>query len=153
MIFPEKQNELLLCIGETILGIPAENLGDDFIQEINRYVGLLDDYLIKDLKNLVTMFGSRAMVFMRLFKFKKFVGLSPTDRLRYVKSWGTSRIPLLRTGYTALRSLCGWAYYSNDDHGEELGHLGKTIGREKETPTLLSPQFYPNSPLARGDMK
>ncbi len=77
--------------------------------------------------------------------------MDPVQRLNYAKSWGTSRIPLLRTGYVALRSLCGWAYYSNEEHGREVGHLGKTLGREEETPTLLSKKFYPDSPLAGGN--
>lgn len=151
MVFHEKHRPRLLAIGETFLGVPPDRLGDDFVAEIDRYVGLLDDFLIKDIKTLVSLFGSPFMVFLRTGRPKGFEKLNLQQRVKYAKGWGTSRIPLLRTGYVALRSLCGWAYYSNEEHGEEVGHLGKTIGREHETPTLLSKKFYPDSPIAGGE--
>ncbi|RMG37814.1 MAG: hypothetical protein D6732_06155 [Methanobacteriota archaeon] len=151
MVFDEKHRRRLIAIGEAFLGIPPEDLGEDFVQEMDRYVGLLDDFLIKDIKTLISLFGSPIMVFLRTGRFKSFENLSLDQRVRYAKGWGTSKIPLLRTGFTALRSLCGWTYYSNEEHGAEVGHLGKTLGREKETPTLLSKTFYPDSPLAGGE--
>ncbi len=146
--FPKSFDRILLAVGETILGIPQQELGQDFVDEINRYVGSLEPYLRKDIKTLVTLFNSRISVFMKILTFKPFHTLPLDEREQYLDTWKTSTIPLFRTGYVALRSLAGWAYYSSEKGAEEMGSYGKTIGKEKETPTLLSKTFYPESPLA-----
>lgn len=148
--FPQKFDKIFLAIGETILGIPQDELGNQFVEEVNRYVGSLDSYLRKDIRLLVAVFNSRISVFFRTLALKPFHALPSNKREKYLDAWKTSRIPLLRTGYVALRSLSGWAYYSSDKGAKEMGSYGKTIGKEQETPTLLSKKFYPNSPIAGG---
>lgn len=129
--------ELLWSLGELILGIDKDELGEEFIHEADAFISNLDDFLIDDLKRLLKLFNSRFISFLRILKFTRFVDMTKALQEKYYQSWTGSRIPLLRTGSSTLRALCGWSYYSLEKSWDDLEIPGKTIGREDKTPTLL----------------
>ncbi len=129
--------ETLEAVAEAILGVPRAELGDDFKFNVDEYIIGLPLHLQKDLKRLFFSLGSPFVSLFFVGRFSRFSRLSITQRRSYLKKWSLSRIPLLRTGYVALKSLCGWGYYSQESVHAELDYPGPTIGREDETPTLL----------------
>src|SRR5262252_3210646 len=52
-------------------------------------------------------------------KPRRFSALKPADRERLLRSMSTSRIPLLRSGFQALKRLSSFLYYSTTD---KTGH-------------------------------
>ncbi|MHA2090221.1 MAG: hypothetical protein ACW98K_05125 [Candidatus Kariarchaeaceae archaeon] len=133
----DKNAELITLIGETILGVPRSELGSEYVNSVDSTVWALDDYLRKDIKTLLWLFNSRVTSIIIGRSFRKFSSMQMEDREKYILKWMKSRIPILRTAYTTLRSLCGWSYYSLQKSHPEMNYPGHTIGREHQTPTLL----------------
>ncbi len=133
----DKNAELITLIGETILGVPRSELEPEFVNALDSVVWGLDDYLQKDVKTLFWLFNSRVTSIFIGRSFRKFSSMQLEDREKYILKWMKSRIPILRTAYTSLRSLCGWSYYSLQKSHTEMNYPGHTIGREHQTPTLL----------------
>ena len=147
--------ETLEAVAEAILGVPRPELGDDFKFNVDEYVVWLPSHLQKDLKLLFSVLGSPLISLFFVGRLSRFSKLSVTRRRSYLKKWSLSRIPLLRTGYMALKSLCGWGYYSQESVHAELDYPGPTIGREDETPTLMygKEKWRPPSNMeTRGDL-
>lgn len=137
MWLSSKHRKVLLSLGETILGVPAVELGDSFVSEVESFVENLDEFLRKDIKILISLINSRFSVLTTIWRFSPFTSLGLEMRQSYLLRWATSRIPQKRTAYTALKAICGWGYYSDERSWFELNYPGKTIGREEITPTLL----------------
>ena len=135
--FSSKEFHIIRKVAEIILGVPQEELGTNFEQEVDEYVFMLPDYMKKDLHLLLKMFNLRIFVFMFLGKIKPFTGLSTEQRNKFLQKWQQSRIPLMRTGFAGLKSIVGFGYYSQDKALKEMNFPGTTIGREHLTPTLL----------------
>ncbi len=127
----------LEAVAEAILGVPKSELGDEFKYNVDEYILGLPSHLKKDLSLLFFALSSPFVSLFFVGRFSSFSRLSVSRRRSYLKKWSVSRIPLLRTGYAALKSLCGWGYYSQESVHAELDYPGPTIGREDETPTLL----------------
>lgn len=138
-----KEVEVFYCLGETILGVPRDELGDEFINEADAFIDNLDEFLQKDIRILLILFNSRITSLIFIGKLKKFTSLSQNDREKFYKKWLLSKIPLLRTGGGALKAICGWSYYSNEKSWKEINYPGKTLGREHETPTLIDKPWEP----------
>lgn len=132
-----KNFPLVLKIGEAILGIPEDELGDEFVREVDRIILTFEDFLQFEVKKLLFLFNSTLTSFFIFFSFKKYTKMTIENRERYVKKWMNSRIGLLRTGYVTLKAICAWAYYSSTKSWDEMNFPGETIGREHLTPTLL----------------
>ena len=122
---------------ETILGVPLEKLEKNFILETDRYINNLPKYLQKDFKRLLKMFDSKILAVVMIHRYKSFTTMNTKEREIYFKKWLLNRIPIFRTGANALKSLCGWAFYSQEIGQQEMNYLGPTYTREHETPTLL----------------
>lgn len=132
-----KEIPKVLVIGETLLGVSKEELGEDYIYELDRIVTTLDDFLHKDIHTLIWLFNSRFAALFVGRSLKPFRSMNPTKRVKYMKKWMMSRIPIFRTIYVTLRALTSWAYYTSERGETEIGFPGSTIGREHELPTLL----------------
>ena len=135
--FNKKSAKKAMIIGEAILGVPQSQLGIEFIEEMDRYILTLDSFLHKDIKTLFWLFCSRfsGLVFGR--SLRPFTKMSEAKKSEFLKRWMYSRIPILRTGFSTLRALASWGYYSLDKSFEEIKFQGSTIGKENILPTLL----------------
>lgn len=132
-----KDTELLYSLGQMILGYTKEELGNEFLEEADKFICNLDDFLIGDLRLLLNLFNSRLVSFLLTGSFKKFEDKDIHAQEQYYRKWSQSKLGLLRTGASTLRALCGWSFYSLEKSWNELDIPGKTIGREDITPTLL----------------
>ncbi len=133
----KKEIPKVLVIGETLLGVPIVELGEDYVYELDRIVTTLDDFLHRDIHTLIWLFSSRLAALLVGKSFKPFKNMNPTKRENYMKKWIKSRIPIFRTAYVTLRALTSWSYYTSEKGEAEVDFLGSTIGREHELPTLL----------------
>ena len=136
-IMTKKEAEIVLSLGEVLLGYEQDELGSEFIAEADAFLGGLEPFLQSDLKLLLRIINMRSINFLFTGKFKKFTSQSSKSRKKLFEKFVYSRISLLRTGGSALRALCGWSLYSIEKTWAELDYPGITIGREDETPTLL----------------
>lgn len=132
-----KEVNKVLAIGETLLGVPPKELGEDYIYELDRIIFTLEDYIQKDIHTLIWLFNSRLAAIVFGYSFQPFIKMSSEKREKYMVKWMKSRIPLLRTMYVTLRALVSWAYYTSEQAETEVDFPGSTIGREHELPTLL----------------
>lgn len=133
----QNTKDLVYAISETILGIPKNELGEEFLQEFDRFIGTLEGYLIKNIKILLFTLNCRFSATIFVLRFKKFTDLPIEKREQYLAKWSLSRIALLRTAYVTLKALSGWSFYALEKSWPEFNYPGHTIGREHETPTLL----------------
>lgn len=150
--FKSKEIDLFYKIGETILGIPKSDLTDAFIKEADRFINTLDSFLFNELHKLLFLVNSRFISFLTIFRFKKFQDLSPEKRENFFLNWSNSKIPILRTGFTTLKAICGWSFYSLEKCWDEIGFLGPTIGKENVTPTLLFGKSTWEEMIKRGEV-
>jgi hypothetical protein len=134
----KKQAKLLEHIGSAIIGVPFEDLGEGYIQEIDDFLSTLPKWVQKDFKLLFFSFN---LIFLRLFftfKVTSFTKMNTKQKINYMKKWGNSRIPLMRSGIVGLKGVVSWGYYSqNEAFLKEINYPGSTIGREDITPTHL----------------
>ncbi|MCY3412440.1 MAG: hypothetical protein INQ03_12455 [Candidatus Heimdallarchaeota archaeon] len=137
LILSPKEREFLLALGEAILGVPKDELGDQFLHEADAFIHNLEGFLINDIQLLIKIYNARLTSFFLTCSFTPFMKKSLESRQKYCSKWIYSKIPLLRTGGTAFKAVCGWSYYGSEQSWKELNYPGKTLGREHETPTLL----------------
>ena len=132
-----KNIPLILSLGEIILGIPEDELGEEYVREVDRIILTFEDFLQFEVKKLLYLFNSTLTSLLISFSLKKYTKMSMENRERYIKKWMFSKIGLLRTGFVTLKGICAWSYYSLNKSWEEMSYPGETIGREHLTPTLL----------------
>ncbi len=65
---------------------------------------------------------------------RRFAQLSLDNQRRCLAAWGTSRIPLIRSAYQAIRRLVLVTHYSEPAAGAAVGHLGPFRHREPHYP-------------------
>ncbi|MHA2097704.1 MAG: hypothetical protein ACW99A_03380 [Candidatus Kariarchaeaceae archaeon] len=133
----KKEVPKILIMGETLLGVPVEELGEDYVYEFDRTITNLDNFLHKDIRTLIWIFNSRIAALFVGMSIKPFKNMNPTKRENYMKKYMKSRIPIFRTIYVTLKALTSWPYYTSERGEAEVDFFGPTIGRENELPTLL----------------
>ncbi|MHA1989380.1 MAG: hypothetical protein ACW981_01790 [Candidatus Hodarchaeales archaeon] len=138
-ILSKKSSKTILHVGEVVLGIPKEELGQDFILEIDHYLSGLPKFFFRDIKILFFLFNSRLMSVVMMRKLKKFTNMKRADKEKFLDKWANSRLSVIRMGFLSLKSMCGWAFYSQEDKVKTQipDYPGRTLNREHETPTLL----------------
>ncbi len=133
----DRETKVLIHAGEAILGVPREELGEKYLEEIDDYLSGLPPWLKKDIHLLLRFFDSRILSLFLMFKFKPFTKMSRDEKEAYLKKWAFSKISLMRSGMTGLKSLCGWGYYCQEEHWKDLDFPGPPLGQEDKVPTLL----------------
>jgi hypothetical protein len=131
----ENESLILKHAAETILGIPLDQLGSKFVEEIDDYLYNFPEWLKKEYKLIFRIFNMRfsGLIFIR--RLKNFTKMDTGQKVKFVRNFSSSRLPMIRSAFYGLKSICAWGYYSQDDVFVDFP--GKTIGREHETPTLL----------------
>ena len=102
--------------------------------------GVADAFLEKFVARLPTGEQERLSALLAVFAARRFHRLSPTRRERILRSWGRSRLPLRRTGFSALRKgllLLAWTLPGAP--WEELGYPGPPGPDPEAPPKPLSP--------------
>jgi len=82
----------------------------------------------KELKQLLGLFENGLAGFLFGGRTKPFTQLAPEAQDDVLREWRDSRLELRRTGYQALRTLVGAAYYSSKDSYAAVGYPGPPEG-------------------------
>ncbi|MFW9779319.1 MAG: hypothetical protein ACFFE8_10745 [Candidatus Heimdallarchaeota archaeon] len=120
---------------ETILGVPIDQLGSEFLPEIDDYLYNSPEWLRNEYKLIFRIFNMKIMGLVFIGRLKNFTNMEIDQKTKYVINFACSRLPMIRSAFTGLKSICAWGYYSHESAFADFP--GKTIGREHETPTLL----------------
>lgn len=141
-----KDAELLKALANPILSKSDADLDSNYVAHIDEYLFKLPSHLQSDIKMLLRILNMPGALFPFVFSFKKFTDLREAQQRKLLKKWMNSPIPLLRTGYSALKAICAWGYYSREPAQDEIGYLGPTVGNESKLPTLLNGEPEPTLP-------
>ena len=59
LFLKKKEAKVILDLGETILGVPKEELGNEFVSEADSFLETIDDFQKKDFHILLWLVNSR----------------------------------------------------------------------------------------------
>jgi hypothetical protein len=130
MLLSHSHRHVLRALGDTLLPSTGEDdpgggdLVPDGVEEILSTMTAAD---VRRAGVLLTMFDLAAMP-----RFgRRFSGLDPARRERYLAGWMTSRIALRRIVYRTLRGLCMNAYYQSPRAWPALKYDGPLVSRDR----------------------
>jgi hypothetical protein len=88
--------------------------------EILQFISILPKPIKKDIRRLIFLFEYLPPLIT--FRASRFSALSPEDQDRYIEAWGTSRLPVLRTGFRVLKGLSVSMYYQNPSNWKAIDY-------------------------------
>src|SRR3970040_1999446 len=83
----KKQAHLIEHVGSAIIGTPIDQLGDDYIKEIDDYLFTLPTWVQKDFKLLFWSFNFLFLRFYFMFRFTSFTKMNYKNKMTYMKKW------------------------------------------------------------------
>lgn len=135
--FKKNEVDTALHAGKIILGIPADELGDEYLEEMDRLLSTFEPFLQKDVHTLLKLLNLRFLNLLFNRTIQPFSRSNDIVQRIYIRKFMLSKISLLRTSFVTMKAVCGWSYYSLNKCWPEMEFPGETIGREHLTPTLL----------------
>jgi|GEM_PF-952756 len=129
---------IIEALAETI--IPPEGDIDIPYNETGAFEALASYLLELDpgarfgIKALIIIFD--ILPFLFIFRFSRFVNLSPVDRVRYLMDWENSRFYYRRMVVVLLKTLIGMGYYNDSKVLDKIGFKLKC--KEKRAQTEMS---------------
>ncbi|MVN76075.1 FAD-binding protein [Hymenobacter sp. HMF4947] len=108
----------LIDMGKLAATIQAQSMGAQ--AEFGQLLDLLDKPLLS-----LTWLGP----------LRPFGALAPAQREQLLQSWATSRLPVLRKGFHALRQLCMFLYYGDSPASGAPNPAWASLGYPGPTPT------------------
>ena len=111
-----------MLFASVILPILEENeeLKSQFWLDFHGFFLGQDKDVQNQLKLLIKVISSLSI----LYTFKSFKRLSFAQRQKYIESLFNFPIPLFVSGLTGLRSLCLFAFYSNEAQWKKINYHG-----------------------------
>ncbi len=123
--------ETLSKIADTMLppmeGFPT-NEEIDLIGRLDKKIGALSRGERKDLKALLHAFETFAPVLGPALG--TFTSMGAGERHRYLEGWRRSRFLFKRVGFTALKQLVMFTYYTHENTWPAIGFKGTWVGPE-----------------------
>jgi hypothetical protein len=108
-------------------GFPAaEDL--DTAAGVDKVLAMEDDTARREVKQLLMLFENALPTFLFSGRTRAFTALPTDEQDQVLVEWMTSRIPLRRTGYLALRTLVNGVYYANPAVWGATGYPGPPPG-------------------------
>ena len=95
------------------------------VASVDALCASLDPELAGPLPLLIRAFDLGPFLFD--FRFSRFTGLSDAEKDESIAGWMTSRIHLRRVAFLALRNLCFFGYYSQDEIWPLIGYAGPLL--------------------------
>jgi hypothetical protein len=112
----------------------------DTAKGVDTILTLVDESSRVEIRQLLMLFENALPNFLFGLRTTPFTLLSPQEQDEVLQEWMTSRVPLRRTGFLALRTLVMSAYYANPATWPAVGYPGPPKGIHD-----------PNAPLWKGD--
>ncbi|HET7453716.1 MAG TPA: gluconate 2-dehydrogenase subunit 3 family protein [Thermoanaerobaculia bacterium] len=126
-VFDEREASILAAVAETILAIEPGAPTADEVDVVGRVDALLarsPAAVQRELARLLRLFENGATGLLTVTGWTSFTAAGPARREARLRAWQTSRIAVFRTGFQAMKRLCGAAYYSAPKSWPAVGYPG-----------------------------
>ena len=129
------ERRILSAVIETVVGAPST---PEAVQAAESLISHLPGGDRRLLSLLLYGLEYGAPVFT--LRPRRFTGLGPAARERYLNGWAESRIAARRQGVASLKSLAMLAHYGGAHAWDDVGYDGPWLGRV-EVPVLPAPEL------------
>lgn len=126
-VLDEREASILAAVAATVLRVEPGAPSADAVDVAGRVDGLLSlssPDVQAEFCRLLRLFESGISGIATGTGWTSFTGASERSRAARLRAWERSRIPLLRTGYQAMKRLCAACYYSAPASWVSIGYPG-----------------------------
>ncbi len=123
---PGGETELPAALAAAIAAQPAAPTPDalDVAGRIDQFLAPSDPATAHDFKQLLGLFDNALFSFVSGGPATPFTKMSPAQQDLHLARWAHSRLPMLRSGYQAMKRLSGAIYFSAPETFASLGYPG-----------------------------
>ena len=126
-VFDEKEASILASVAATILrvepGAPSPD-AVDVAGRIDALLALSPPDVQDEFRRLLRLFENGLAGLVTGTGWTSFTAASESSREARVRAWESSRVPIFRTGYQAMKRLCAACYYSAPETWASIGYPG-----------------------------
>ena len=122
-----KEASILFAVAETVLAIEPGAPSVDDVDVVGRVDALLARSpadVQREFARLLHLFENGATGLITATGWTSFTAAGPASREARLRAWQTSRIAVFRTGFQAMKRLCGACYYSAASSWGAIGYPG-----------------------------
>jgi hypothetical protein len=126
-VFDEREASILAAVAATVLAIEPGAPTPDDADVVGRVDALLERSpaaVRREFARLLRLFENGATGLLTATGWTSFTAAGPVAREARLRAWQTSRIAVFRTGFQAMKRLCGAAYYSAPASWRSIGYPG-----------------------------
>jgi hypothetical protein len=126
-VFDETEASILSAVAATVLAIePGAPSADevDVVGRIDALLALSPIVVQREFTHLLHIFENGTTGLFTATGWTSFTAAGPASREARLRAWQTSRIALFRTGFQAMKRLCGACYYSSPASWPAIGYPG-----------------------------
>jgi hypothetical protein len=126
-VLDEKEASILAAVAETVLAIEPGAPSVDDVDVVGRVDALLarsPKGVQREFARLLHLFENGTTGLLTATGWTSFTAATAASREARLRAWQTSRIALFRTGFQAMRRLCGACYYSSPASWAAVGYPG-----------------------------
>jgi hypothetical protein len=126
-VFDEREASILAAVAAAVLAIEPGAPSPEEIDVVGRVDALLARSPVsvqRELARLLRFFENGATGLLTATGWTSFTASGPASREARLRAWETSRIALFRTGFQAMKRLCGACYYSSPLTWAAIGYPG-----------------------------
>jgi hypothetical protein len=126
-VFDETEASILSAVAATVLAIePGAPSADevDVVGRVDALLALSPIPVQREFARLLHIFENGTTGLLTATGWTSFTAAGPASREARLHAWQTSRIALFRTGFQAMKRLCGACYYSSPASWPAIGYPG-----------------------------
>lgn len=126
-VLDETEASILSAVATTVLAIEpgAPTAGDvDVVGRVDALLARSPVPVQREFARLLHLFENGTTGLITATGWTSFTAAGPASREARLRAWQTSRIALFRTGFQAMKRLCGACYYSSPTSWAAIGYPG-----------------------------
>ena len=126
-VFDETEASILSAVAATVLAIEpgAPSAADvDVVGRVDALLARSPVAVQREFTRLLHIFENGTTGLLTATGWTSFTAAGPASREARLHAWQTSRIALFRTGFQAMKRLCGACYYSSPASWSAIGYPG-----------------------------
>ena len=126
-ILDETEASILAAVAATVLGLEAGAPSAEDVDVVGRVDALLALSPVdvqREFARLLRVFENGTTGLLTATGWTSFTAARPASREARLRAWQTSRVALFRTGFQAMKRLCGACYYSSPASWAAIGYPG-----------------------------
>lgn len=126
-VLDEREASILAAVAAVVLAIEPSAPSPEDVDVVGRVDALLarsPAEVRREFARLLHVFENGATGLLTATGWTSFTASGPASREARLRAWETSRIALFRTGFQAMKRLCGACYYSSPLTWAAIGYPG-----------------------------